>query len=134
LFRSTLIFLALALAGLVSLVASATTAGRQQQQGKIMHWTIDGVKREALVFAPRASYSSARHPLVLAFHGHGGQMLSMSVLMQIQTLWPEAIVVYPQGLNTATIHDPAGTRSGCRGKRVTSGIGISGSSTRSSRR
>ncbi len=99
-FRSTLICLAVALAGLVSVVACATSAARHQPQGKIMHWTIDGVRREALVFAPRANYGSANHPLVLAFHGHGGQMLSTSVLMQIQTLWPEAIVVYPQGLNT----------------------------------
>ena len=51
-FRSTLICLATALAGLASLVASATTAAGQQPQGTIMHWTIDGVQREALVFAP----------------------------------------------------------------------------------
>src|SRR6266511_455314 len=120
-FRSTLICLAVALAGLVSVVACATSAARHQPQGKIMHWTIDGVRREALVFAPRANYGSANHPLVLAFHGHGGQMLSTSVLMQIQTLWPEAIVVYPQGLNTPTIHEPAGTMPGWQGKAGESG-------------
>ncbi len=80
-FRSTLICLAVALAGLVSVVACATSAARHQPQGKIMHWTIDGVRREALVFAPRANYGSANHPLVLAFHGHGGQMLSTSAIV-----------------------------------------------------
>ena len=73
--RSTLICLATALAGLVSTVASATTAAGQQQQGTIMHWTVDGVERDALVFAPRATQGAARHPLVIAFHGHGGRML-----------------------------------------------------------
>ena len=120
-FRSTLIYLAVALVGLVSVVACATSAAGHQPQGKIMHWTIDGVKREALVFPPRANYGSANHPLVIAFHGHGGQMLSTSVLMQIQTLWPEAIVVYPQGLNTPTVHEPAGTMPGWQGKAGESG-------------
>ena len=115
-FRSTLICLATALAGLMSLIASATTAAGQHQQGTIMHWTIDGVQRDALVFAPHATQGGAKHPLVIAFHGHGGRMLSTSVLMHIQTLWPQAIVVYPQGLNTPTMVDPAGTRPGWQGK------------------
>jgi polyhydroxybutyrate depolymerase len=115
-FRSTLICFAVALAGLASLVASATTAAGQRPQGKIIHWWMDGVRRDALVFAPRLTHGSAKHPLVIAFHGHGGHMQSTSVLMRIQTLWPEAIVVYPQGLNTPTIHDPAGTMPGWQGK------------------
>ena len=36
--------------------------------------------------------------------------------MHIQTLWPQAIVVYPQGLNTSTPLDPAGTKTGWQGK------------------
>ena len=112
-FRSTLICLAAAAAGLVSLVASA--AG-QQPQGKVMHWTIGGVERDALVFAPLKEHGSAEHPLVLAFHGHGGRMLGTAARMRIQALWPEAIVVYPQGLNTPTAIDPAGTTSGWQGK------------------
>ena len=32
--------------------------------------------------------------------------------MHIQTIWPEAIVVYPQGLPTPTRIDPAGKRPG----------------------
>jgi polyhydroxybutyrate depolymerase len=115
-FRLTLICLATALAGLVSLSASATTAAGQSQQRTTMHWTIDGVRREALVFAPRAPQGAATHPLVIAFHGHGGHMQSTSARMHIQTLWPRAIVVYPQGVNTSTRLDPAGTKSGWQGK------------------
>ncbi len=108
-FRSTLICLAAALAGLVSLVASATTAAGQHS-GTIMHWTIDGVQRDALVFRATCDAGAAKHPLVVAFHGHGGRMLSTSVQMHIQTLWPQAIVVYPQGLNTPTLHRSRGDK------------------------
>jgi polyhydroxybutyrate depolymerase len=114
--RSTLICLATALAALVSPVASATAAAGPQRQATTMHWTIDGVERDALVFAPRATEGAARSPLVIAFHGHGGRMRSTSVRMRIHTLWPRAIVVYPQGLNTPTAVDPQGTRPGWQGK------------------
>jgi polyhydroxybutyrate depolymerase len=83
--------------------------------GTTMRWTIDGVRRDALVFAPRATRGAARHPLVIGFHGHGGHMRRTSTQMRVQTLWPEAIVVYPQGLNTPTPLDPAGTRPGWQG-------------------
>ena len=53
--RSTLICLATALAALATTVAPATAAAGQQRQGTIVHWTVDGVQREALVFAPRAT-------------------------------------------------------------------------------
>jgi len=115
-FRSTLICLAAAVAGLVPLVASETNAAGQPPQGTIMHWTIEGVRRDALVFLPRAKHGSAKHPLVLAFHGHGGRMASTSALMRIQALWPEAVVVYPQGLSTPTPIDPAGTLPGWQAK------------------
>ena len=114
--RSTLICLVTALALLEALAASATTAAGQDQQATIMHWTIDGRQREALVYAPRAKEGAAKHPLVIAFHGHGGHMQSTSARMHIQTLWPHAIVVYPQGVNTSTRLDPAGTKSGWQGK------------------
>ena len=80
-----------------------------------MQWTIDGVQRDALVFRATCG-GAAKHPLVIAFHGHGGRMRSTSLRMHIQTLWPEAIVVYPQGLDTPTPHDPEGTGSGWQGK------------------
>ena len=91
--RSTLVCLATALAALVSLGGSTATAAEQHRQGTTMRWTIDGVQREALVFAPRAKQGVARRPLVVAFHGHGGTMLSASEQMHIQALWPQAIVV-----------------------------------------
>lgn len=111
-----LICLAAALAGLVSLIAFTTTAAGQHQRGTIMQWSVDGLPRRALVFTPHAKQSADKHPLVIAFHGHGGDMLRSSARMHIQTLWPEAIVVYPQGLSTSTLMDTAGSRTGWQGK------------------
>jgi polyhydroxybutyrate depolymerase len=114
--RSTLIYLAAGLAGLMSLGASETTAAVQHPQGTTMHWTIGGVERDALVFAPRAKQGAAKYPLVIAFHGHRGHMWNAATRMHIQTLWPQAIVVYPQGLDTTTLMDVAGTGTGWQGK------------------
>src|SRR4051794_33539337 len=62
-------------------------------------WTVDGVEREALLAAP-ASTKQSPAPLVFVWHGHGGTMRNSARSFHIHTLWPEAVVVYPQGLNT----------------------------------
>jgi polyhydroxybutyrate depolymerase len=93
---------------MLGLAATSALAG----QGKVMSWTVEGVKRQALVFAPAPTTAAIKHPLVFAFHGHGGKMQGTSQLMHIQTLWPAAIVVYPQGLSSMSTHDPQGLRPG----------------------
>jgi polyhydroxybutyrate depolymerase len=91
------------------LVASAYSCAAQ---GTVETWNISGVTREAIVFAPKPTAAGERHPLVFAWHGHGGSMNTASQAMHFQTLWPEAIVVYPQGLPTPTVVDPQGLRPG----------------------
>ena len=72
---------------------------------------VGGEQRRALVFAPAGG--SAPHPLVLAFHGHGGSLTDAAQHMHIETLWPEAVVVYPQGLTgRPSPVDPAGLKTG----------------------
>ena len=65
-------------------------------------WTVGGEKREALVSLPDKLAEPGRKavPVVFAFHGHGGSMRQASRSFPIHQLWPEAIVVYPQGLPT----------------------------------
>ncbi len=63
-------------------------------------WQVDGVMREALVYSPPLSGKTNPAPVVFVFHGHNGLMRDMVKLFHIETLWPEAIVVYMQGLNT----------------------------------
>src|SRR6185436_1261797 len=75
-----------------------------------MQWTIGGVQREALVFAP--SVRSPRAPVIFAFHGHGGLMERAARNMCYQELVPRAVVVYMQGLPTPSPSDPEGCAAG----------------------
>jgi polyhydroxybutyrate depolymerase len=62
---------------------------------KVMTWTVDGTKRQAIVYSP--SKSSGKAPLVFSFHGHGDTALNFEGV-GLQDAWPEAVVIYPQGL------------------------------------
>jgi polyhydroxybutyrate depolymerase len=64
-------------------------------------WKVDGVTREALVHVPKDEKITTHGlPVVFAFHGHGGSMHNAAKTFHIETIWPEAIVVYMHGLNT----------------------------------
>jgi polyhydroxybutyrate depolymerase len=71
-----------------------------------MKWTVEGVERRALVFAPATSAAGATVPVVFAFHGHGATARWASLTMRFQRLWPEALVVYMQGLPSPARIDP----------------------------
>jgi polyhydroxybutyrate depolymerase len=78
----------------------------------VMNWTVDRTRREALVFVPSLQ-AGASAPVVFAFHGHGGNMRFAAQGMDFQKYWPEAIVVYPQGLPTpGLVVDLEGRRPG----------------------
>lgn len=75
-------------------------------------WQLDGVEREALIALP-AQPGTEPAPVVFAFHGHGGTMQKAATMFHIHQLWPEAIVVYMQGLNTpGRLTDPEGKKPG----------------------
>ncbi len=75
-------------------------------------WTVDGVTREALVYVPPQALSNAV-PVVFVFHGHGGNMRHMARAFPCHALWPEALVVYMQGVPTpGRLTDPEGKKSG----------------------
>lgn len=77
---------------------------------KKITWKVGDDAREALVYAPTGS---GKKPLVFAWHGHGGTADFAARKFAFHKLWPEAVVVYPQGLPTpAPVVDPAGKRSG----------------------
>ena len=98
----------LPLVALLFLVASTFAADAPARR----EWTIDGVAREALVYVP-ASATTQATPVIFAFHGHGGNMRGPARNWAYHTLWPEAIVVYPQGLNTpGPLTDPEGLKPG----------------------
>jgi polyhydroxybutyrate depolymerase len=97
---------------IVMAVLSLTATCARANQPQIITWTVDGEQREALVFAPEPATLDIKHPLVFAFHGHSGNMNDASQAMHIQTLWPAAIVVYPQGKHRPGDIDPQGNKTG----------------------
>jgi polyhydroxybutyrate depolymerase len=99
----------LALASLLALAPQAPAA-----EPAPAAFNIDGTEREALIFAPSANNQTASTPVpvVFAFHGHGGNMHNAARNFRFQTLWPEAIVVYMQGLPTPSKIDKEGKDPG----------------------
>ena len=77
-------------------------------------FTIDGTQREALIFAPSSNNTTASKPapVVFAFHGHGGNMQNAARRFEFQDHWPEAIVIYMQGLPTPSKIDREGKEPG----------------------
>jgi polyhydroxybutyrate depolymerase len=75
-------------------------------------WDVDGVRREALVYAPSKT-TAGTVPLVFDFHGHGGTARHAARTHHFHEAWPEAVVVYMQGLHTpGKLTDPEGKRTG----------------------
>lgn len=86
--------------------ATAAEALAQRQ------WSVDGVVRQALLYSPSQARTNPA-PVVFVFHGHGGTMRHAARVFGMHTLWPEAIVVYMQGLNTpGRLTDPEGKKPG----------------------
>ncbi len=94
-----------AVVGLLAALGSSRAAEPPRE------WVVEGVARQAVVFSPTAGGGPA--PLVFVFHGHGGTAAHAARTYALQTHWPEAVVVYPQGLNTpGKLTDPEGKKSG----------------------
>ncbi|HEX5037997.1 MAG TPA: PHB depolymerase family esterase, partial [bacterium] len=97
---------------LIVLALLAGAQARAQASGTVMTWNVEGVTRQALVFTPTAS-AGAKAPVVFFFHGFGGNMNQGAKSPNaIQNLWPEAVVVYPQGLTKPSRRDPQRTGPG----------------------
>lgn len=79
---------------------------------KIMGWHIMGEARAAIVYPPTVQDKHAKAPLIFVFHGHGDNAWFATEQFPFQQLWPEAIVVFPQGLPTPSASDPKGERRG----------------------
>lgn len=77
-----------------------------------MRWKIGDTTREAMVYIPSSAKVKAT-PIVFVFHGHGGAMGNMFRSRGFEKLWPEAIIICPQGLNTpGQLTDAAGKLPG----------------------
>lgn len=99
---------------------SSATAGEAKfaaaAEPKRQSFDIDGVQRTALVFDSSAPVPKSGAPLVFVFHGHGGNSQFSARKFRIQTAWPEAVVIYPQGLPAPGKNDPEGQKNGWQKK------------------
>jgi polyhydroxybutyrate depolymerase len=74
---------------------------------------VDGVQRHALLYQNSTPAPRAGAPLVFVFHGHGGTAQLMANRLPVHELWPEAVVIYMQGIpGVVGITDAAGTQNG----------------------
>ena len=80
----------------VALAGLLLIPGVRDAAAEVMRWQVDGETREAIVYVP-ASPEGERVPLVLSFHGYGDNMQNFQYT-NIHVAWPDAIVVYFQGL------------------------------------
>lgn len=72
---------------------------------------VEGVKRTALVVLPTKEAKEGS-PLIFCFHGHSGTARNAYNAYPLYQYWPEATVVYPQGLPTRTPRDKEGKGNG----------------------
>ncbi|HLF83932.1 MAG TPA: esterase [Blastocatellia bacterium] len=76
-------------------------------------FTVDGVERQAVVYPNARPAPGAGAPVVFMFHGHGGTAQNVARRLRIHELWPEAVVVYMQGIpGVVGIRDPEAARNG----------------------
>lgn len=97
---------------LLSVCVMLALGGATAAAPTTMKWTIDGVERQGLVFLPTLGAARDKVPVVFGFHGHGGNARGAARAFGFERLWPRAIVVYLEGLPTASRLDPQGTRPG----------------------
>jgi polyhydroxybutyrate depolymerase len=75
------------------------------------NFTVDGIERRAIIYSNSKLVRDV--PVVFVFHGHGGTAQNLARRLRMHELWPEAVVVYMQGLpGIAGITDPEGRRNG----------------------
>jgi polyhydroxybutyrate depolymerase len=87
-------------------------ASHGQRHAQIRKWKVGNAQREAIVYIP-ASANTKYTPVLFVFHGHGGNMKDMFYSHSFDQLWPEAIIVVPQGLKTpGKLVDQAGKYAG----------------------
>jgi polyhydroxybutyrate depolymerase len=92
--------------------STSPRASRDYAAGRhLVSYQVNGVRRTAVVVVPNAL--SHPVPLVFVFHGHGGSGTNIERRFDIEGLWPDAIVVYPDGLvGHKGVTDPAGVKTG----------------------
>ncbi|QDT35279.1 alpha/beta hydrolase family esterase [Thalassoglobus polymorphus] len=99
----------------VILQFSSTSAAQRRVFGeptlKKYDIKVDDLDREFLLQIPEEQETP--RPVVFGFHGHGGTARHAARSFKLHVHWPDAIVVYMQGIPTpGKLSDPEGKRNG----------------------
>jgi poly(3-hydroxybutyrate) depolymerase len=78
-----------------NLLFACALATQYVPAGQNVFWTIDGISREARVVLP--TVATNHPPVVICFHGGGGQAYYAVDEYAIHKNWPEALVYYAEG-------------------------------------
>ena len=73
------------------------TVVAQEIQPQIITVDCGGVTRYAKLYVPE-NVGDSKLPLIFVFHGRGGSMHGVAKNIAIHNHWPDAMVVYPQGM------------------------------------
>jgi polyhydroxybutyrate depolymerase len=101
---------------LVSLLLTAAmqAGGKLQQvEGVAQTFNVDGTNRQTVVYVNAKKAPAAGAPLIFVYHGRGGSAQRAAARFKVHEHWPEAVVVYMQGLpGQPGPNDPDGKRAG----------------------
>lgn len=81
----------------VAVVAIVCAHAALAAGAEVVTWKVDGEARQAIVFPPSAPAAGDKAPLVFSFHGRGDDMKNFQGT-DMHRAWPQAVVVYFQGL------------------------------------
>jgi polyhydroxybutyrate depolymerase len=85
--------------------------GKTPPKGERIHLTAGGLPRTAILFSP-AHPPKGGAILLVVLHGHSGDAAEFADKTNLPALWPEAYVVFPQGLPAPGGQDPDATQPG----------------------
>lgn len=97
---------------MIAALASVLLVGLPAQQARFetIEFQQDGMTRFATLYKP--ANVRAGCPVVFVFHGHGGNARQARRAFPVHELWPEAAVIYGQGVPTVGRTDLKGERNG----------------------
>jgi polyhydroxybutyrate depolymerase len=94
-------------------IASLLLLAAAPVEGNLQTFNVEGARRQVVVYVNAKPAPTSGAPLVFVFHGRGGQAERAAARFKLHEHWPEAVIVYMQGLpGAAGVNDRAGNQPG----------------------
>jgi polyhydroxybutyrate depolymerase len=98
--RGVVLAAAVAFLGAAEAFAAASPGceGASVHDGGALTLSAAGLERRALVRVPQGYDGKTPRPIAIAFHGFGQDLRNAEAMFAVESAWPDAIAVYPEGL------------------------------------